>query len=103
MISRHFFLATATLLSAATLSGCMGTTEAPQFTVPTDPDRPASAAEANCLQAVANKAGTGDVSMLSVSPSEAGTVVMVDVPGAASPWRCISSNDGVVQEVVTTG
>ncbi|WP_425045317.1 hypothetical protein [Primorskyibacter sp. S87] len=61
-----------------------------------------SAAESNCLAAVANQTGVGEVSTISVSPSEAGTSVMVQVAGAQAPWACVATNEGAVQEVYYT-
>jgi uncharacterized lipoprotein YajG len=62
----------------------------------------ASPAEANCLAAVANQTGTGDVSTISVTPSEAGTSVMVQVAGAEAPWNCVANADGSVADVYYT-
>ncbi len=61
-----------------------------------------SAAETNCLAAVANQTGVGDVSTISATPSEAGTSVMVQVAGAQAPWACVATNEGAVQEVYYT-
>lgn len=73
------------------LAACSETTsQAPQQS----PNRVVSAAESNCLAAVANTVGNGDVSTISVSPSEAGTSVMVQVPGAEKPWNCVVDTDG---------
>ncbi len=80
-------------LGAAFLAGCddsPSTAAAP------------SAAESNCLAAVANQTGVGEVSTISVAPSEAGTSVMVQVAGAQAPWACVATNEGTVQEVYYT-
>ncbi len=61
-----------------------------------------SQAEANCLSAVAATTGQGDVSTISVSPSEAGTSVLVQVAGAQAPWKCVANPDGSVAEVEYT-
>lgn len=61
-----------------------------------------SAAETNCLAAVANQVGSGEVSTISVTPSEAGTSVMVQVAGAEAPWACVATSEGAVQEVYYT-
>jgi len=62
----------------------------------------ASPAEANCLAAVANTTGGAAVSTISVTPSQAGTSVMVQVAGAEAPWNCVANADGTVAEVYYT-
>ncbi len=47
-----------------------------------------SRAESDCLAAVANQVGSGDVSTISVEEGETSTKVMVRVPGARAPWQC---------------
>ncbi|MXU64850.1 hypothetical protein [Oceanomicrobium pacificus] len=64
--------------------------------------RTVSATEANCLAAVAQQTGQPNVSTISVTPSEAGTSVMVQVEGAEAPWNCVANNDGSVAEVYYT-
>lgn len=47
-----------------------------------------SKAESECLAAVANQVGNGNVSTISVRMGETSTQVLVRVPGAQKPWRC---------------
>ena len=54
--------------------------------------------EQACLQAVSTKTNNGDVTTLSVEPSEANTLVMVGVGPNRAPWKCLVSG-GVVAEV----
>lgn len=61
-----------------------------------------TAAEANCLGAVAGQAGVSGVTTISVTPSEAGTSVMVAVPEAEAPWNCVADDEGNVQDVYYT-
>ena len=35
--------------------------------------------------------------------AEAATTILANVKGAEAPWKCISSNGGVVQQVMYTG
>jgi hypothetical protein len=37
-----------------------------------------------------------------VTPSEAGTSVMVQVKGAEAPWNCVANTDGSVADVYYT-
>lgn len=53
-----------------------------------------SAAESNCLAAVANQTGVGDVSTIRVEYAESGIGVQVAVPGAEAPWQCVVDTDG---------
>ena len=55
-----------------------------------------SDAESACLAAVANEVGVGDVSTISVDSSQAGTSVLVQVPGAQAPWNCVYQGGRVV-------
>jgi len=73
------------------LAACSETAQEPPLQ---NISREISPAESNCLAAVANQVGVGDVSTISVSPSEAGTSVMVQVPGAEKPWNCVVDTDG---------
>lgn len=64
-----------------------------------------SAAEKSCLTAVAKQVGK-DKSLLKVSdafPSEAATVIMIQVPDATAPWKCISDKTGKVSGIEFTG
>ena len=44
--------------------------------------------ESDCLAAVANQVGNGDVSTISVKRGENQIKVQVRVPGAKAPWIC---------------
>ena len=54
-----------------------------------------STAESECLAAVSNQLGVGDVSTLSVEMGENLTTVIVSVPSAEQPWACTWNFDGV--------
>ena len=43
------------------------------------------------------------LSVSDVTTAESGISVMVDVPGAAAPWHCLSDAKGHVQGVEFTG
>lgn len=60
-----------------------------------------SAAEAGCVQGVNTNFGRDVASVVSSDFSEANTVVMLSAEGET--WRCLVSNDGVVQELAVTG
>lgn len=64
-----------------------------------------AAAEKACLAAVAKQVGksSGSLKVLEASVSEAATVVMVQVPEAAAPWKCFSDRKGKVSGVEFTG
>lgn len=63
-----------------------------------------SPAESNCLAAVANETGVGDVSTIGVDRAESGTSVRVEVAGAEAPWECVVDTDGeTVVNVFYTG
>jgi hypothetical protein len=47
-----------------------------------------SQAESDCLAAVANQVGNGDVSTIYVEMGENRTKVLVRVPSAQAPWQC---------------
>ena len=65
---------------------------------------PASSPESVCLAAVSQETGVGGVSTISVTPSESGTSVFVQVPGAQAPWNCVVDTDGqTVVNVYYTG
>lgn len=73
------------------------------------PDTPAdtggsdvsAAAVDACLAAVSGETGNGDVAVTSTEFSEANSLVMVGVGPDRAPWRCLVSNDGQVQEVMS--
>lgn len=97
------------VLSAALLSGCLDTSDTPVMTeattiAPTPADQVSPAYKA-CQSAIAAKTGRGvaDVAIFDYLYSEAGTQVQATVAGADAPWRCLSSNSGVVAEVMYTG
>ena len=85
----------------AGLSACSETTTEQSGRL--DSNRAISPAESNCLAAVANEVGVGDVSTLRVEESEAAIGVYVNVPGAEQPWLCLANRDGSVVEVRYTG
>lgn len=96
----------ATAFVAGTLAGCVetsSTTTSATFP-PTDQDRATPAYQA-CLARIASETGrsTSDIQIFSYDYSEAGTRVLATVAGAEAPWQCLSSNGGVVQEVMYTG
>jgi len=63
-----------------------------RFVVNTPKDDPSqtvvSKPESDCLAAVANQVGNGDVSTISVKRGENQIKVQVRVPGAKAPWIC---------------
>ncbi len=61
------------------------------------------AAQQACLSAVSNQTNERNVSVMSTEFSQANSLVMVGVGANRAPWRCLVSNDGVVQEVMFTG
>ena len=56
-----------------------------------------------CLAAVAEQAGSTDLTALGKDYSEANSAVLIGVGPDQAPWRCLVSNDGVVAEVRFTG
>jgi hypothetical protein len=59
-----------------------------------------SAAERACAQLVKQNNGGGHVEIASSDYSEAGTIVMVkDHKQDGGLWRCLASNDGVVEDL----
>ncbi|MBL9059962.1 MAG: hypothetical protein JNK88_08070 [Mangrovicoccus sp.] len=96
----------AAVLVAGTLAGCVETTSSTTLATfpPTDQDRTTPAYQA-CLARIARDTGrsTSDVQIFSYDYSEAGTRILATVAGAEAPWQCLSSNSGVVQEVMYTG
>ncbi|MEW9807789.1 hypothetical protein ABUE31_17505 [Mesorhizobium sp. ZMM04-5] len=54
-----------------------------------------------CLAAVAGQTGNADAKVLSSEFSEANSMVMIGVGEQQAPWRCLVSNDGAVQEVMS--
>lgn len=97
MILTRLATTTLGLLAVIAIAGCEATT--PQTLEASGVQRMVSPAEANCLAATNTQLGRNDASMISVSPSEAGTEVIMSVPGASANWKCIATSDGVVQEV----
>ena len=71
--------------------------------VPAKDDQLTAAAVRACLAAVAKETQERDVTVLSSEYSEANSLVMVGVGAKRAPWRCLSSNDGIVAEVSFTG
>jgi hypothetical protein len=92
-------------LALAALSGCVETTSMETGSLaPTAADRATPAYQA-CVSAIAGQTGntTANVNVFTYVFSEAATQVEATVPGATAPWRCLASNDGVVQQVMFTG
>lgn len=94
------------LLSGACLAGCVEVSETePSLTLaPTAADR-ATPAYSACVAAIARQTGRSpsDIAVFDYLFSEAGTQIQATVAGAEAPWRCLSSNSGVVAEVTYTG
>jgi glutamine synthetase len=89
----------------AALAGCVETASTTTSAVaPTAADRATPAYQA-CANAIASQTGnrTADVAVFNYLFSEAGTQVEATVPGATAPWRCLSANDGTVEQVMFTG
>jgi hypothetical protein len=61
------------------------------------------AAQQACLSAVSRQTNERNVNVMSSEFSEANSLVMVGVGANRAPWRCLVSNDGIVQEVMFTG
>lgn len=61
------------------------------------------AAISACLNAVSSETREENVSLLSSEFSEANSLVMVGVGPQRAPWRCLVSNDGIVDEVSFDG
>jgi hypothetical protein len=100
-MTRRF--AAAIVLSAAALAGC-NTSNAPAPTVTTAPLMDESvppASRSACLAAVSRQTNNGDVQIIEMIFSEANSQVKVGVGPDRAPWRCLVSNDGVVQEVMS--
>lgn len=62
-------------------------------------------ARKSCLAAVAKTTGkpAAGITIIDAAESQAGVVINLKVPGAAAPWRCISSREGKVGDVMFTG
>ena len=60
-----------------------------------------SAAEAACILGVNTNFGSDVASVMSSDFSEANTTVMLSAEGET--WRCLVSNDGVVEDLAVTG
>lgn len=66
-----------------------GSDKKPADTTSNDTSQPTvSEPESDCLAAVANQVGNGDVSTISVKQGENQIKVEVRVPGAQAPWIC---------------
>ena len=92
-----------TLLAAVTaLAACAAEVDAPLTAA--GGAAPAGDAETACVAAVRTTTGaTGPLGVLSSEVSQAGTTVLVEVPGATAPWSCRVSTDGVIEETMFTG
>jgi len=73
----------------------------PDASVDTGGSDVSAAAIDACLAAVSGETGNGDVAVSSTEFSEANSLVMVGVGPDRAPWRCLVSNDGQVQEVMS--
>ena len=62
-----------------------------------------SRTEQACLDAVSQKTGEPNVTVLRSDYSEANSLVMVGVGPQRALWRCLVSNDGVVAEISFEG
>ena len=61
-----------------------------------------SPAQSNCMAAVANEAGDGNVTVLSaVGSGGGGTEVIIGVGQDRTPWRCLADRDGNVERVMS--
>ncbi|SEM95588.1 hypothetical protein SAMN04488103_102548 [Gemmobacter aquatilis] len=92
-------------LAVLLLAGCVETGPAPEIVLaPTEMDKASPAYQA-CRAAIARQVGVkaSDVAIFDFVMSEAGTQVRATVAGAEAPWSCLTSNDGVVQQVMYTG
>jgi hypothetical protein len=92
-------------LALSALAACVETSSTDMGALaPTAADRATPAYQA-CVAAIAGQTGnpTSSVSVFKYVFSEAGTQVEASVPGATAPWRCLSANDGTVEEVMFTG
>jgi starvation-inducible outer membrane lipoprotein len=78
------------------LSACVVVEPSSQGSGSASASQTVSRAESECLAAVANQVGKGDVSTISVRQGETSTVVLVRVPGAQAPWRCDWGPSGVI-------
>jgi hypothetical protein len=58
-------------------------------------------AQAACMAAVADQTGEGNVTVLGSNTSLTGTTVTVGVGEDRAPWRCVASNDGAVEQVMS--
>lgn len=58
-------------------------------------------ARSACLGAVSRQTANPDVAIGSMMYSEANSQITVTVGPARAPWRCLVSNTGVVQEVMS--
>lgn len=97
------------LLSPLLLAGCLESTAAtetaaPTTIAPTAEDRNSPAYKA-CVAAIAGETNrpASDIAVFDYLYSEANTQVTATVAGAEAPWRCLSSNSGVVAQVMYTG
>ncbi len=97
-------LTVTTLACTALLAGCVETTETPMTFAPTAADMATPAYQA-CVAAIAKTTGRvpSDIAVFDYLFSEANTQIEATVAGAEAPWRCLSSNSGVVASVMYTG
>lgn len=62
-------------------------------------------AEKACLAAVAKQVGVSSskLKIAGVDEAQSGIVVMINVPDATAPWKCLAGRNGKVDEVMFTG
>ena len=87
---------------ALLMAGC--TTDSPPSQVTTAPMMDESVpqvARDACLREVRRTTNNSDVAIIEMVYSEANSQVKVGVGPDRAPWRCLVSNPGVVQEVMS--
>ncbi len=82
------------MLVIVTLAGCNETTKG--TTVVGDSSRPNQA----CLGAVARNARNPDVAVVSSSPSETGTKLILEVGPQKARWECTANRNGTISDVL---
>lgn len=86
-------LVSVSFLGAATaLGGCLS--------APEEPARPAT--EVNCIAAVEAESGVTGATLAGSKLVDTRLDVLIDVPGAATPWGCVVDAEGNVSQVYPT-
>ena len=88
----------AVALALMTLTACEETMTAASTTNGVDSGLP-SPAQSNCMAAVANETGDGNVTVLGAGASQGGTEVVIGAGEDRVPWRCLTNHDGGVEQV----